>query len=170
MTRYCNNLDYWATSAGTMDKETKLLPSDDAAHVRLGGKWRMPEKEELEALLATLSNDQYSWSVEMVLDEKGNEIRDPDGNAIRGWRVVSNKPGTKGNSIFFPFTGYFTYDDLTHYTHTGAGSLTGILSSSLDLENPSRACGLGMRNKVENIISGVQSRADGFPVRPVFSK
>ena len=170
LTRYCNNLDYWATSAGTMDKETKLLPSDDAAQVRLGGKWRMPEKEELEALLATLSNAQYSWSVEMPLDEKGNEIKDSEGNTVRGWRVVSNKPGTKGNSIFFPFTGYFTYDDFLLYSHKGAGSRTGFLSTLLDSENPSRAFGIGMLNKQENIVSGSQPRADGLPVRPVCSK
>ena len=36
---------------GTIDDKTQLEPADDVAHVRWGGNWRMPTKEEMDELI-----------------------------------------------------------------------------------------------------------------------
>lgn len=45
LTKYCTSSSY-----GTVDNKTVLEPEDDAAHVKWGGDWRMPTKEELDKL------------------------------------------------------------------------------------------------------------------------
>ncbi len=66
------------------DGLTKLLPEDDAATYNWGTPWRMPTSDEWQELL-----DQCSC----VIDE-----------AKAGLTVT----GPNGNSIFLPFTGYFS--------------------------------------------------------------
>lgn len=158
LTRYCpaSGQGYW-DGDGTPDDETILRSDDDAAHVKLGGKWRMPTKPELDALYATVSDPDYSWDLETV--------KDPDGNDILGWRIVSNKGKTKGNNIFLPLTGIFSFNELFEYR--GAGELTGFLSTHINPERPSHAYGLGITKIKDNIKPGSQSRADGLPIRPV---
>ena len=41
MTKYCTSSSY-----GTVDNKTTLDPQDDVAHVKWGGRWRMPTLEE----------------------------------------------------------------------------------------------------------------------------
>ena len=62
LTKYClaSNTDYW-DGEGSPDGKTVLDPEDDAAHVQLGGKWRMPTSKEMEALLALKGNEDYTW-------------------------------------------------------------------------------------------------------------
>ncbi|MBR1510281.1 MAG: Ig domain-containing protein [Bacteroidales bacterium] len=62
LTKYClaSNTDYW-DGEGTPDGKTVLDPEDDAAHVQLGGKWRMPTRKEMEALCALKNNEDYTW-------------------------------------------------------------------------------------------------------------
>ncbi|MBR1574170.1 MAG: Ig domain-containing protein [Bacteroidales bacterium] len=62
LTKYCNkaNTDCW-DGEGSPDGKTVLDPEDDAAHVQLGGKWRMPTMKEMEALLALKSKEDYTW-------------------------------------------------------------------------------------------------------------
>ena len=47
LTKYCpiNRTNYW-NGSGSPDDKTKLEPEDDVAHVKLGGKWRMPTDAE----------------------------------------------------------------------------------------------------------------------------
>ena len=40
---------YWS-GAGNPDNKTVLNPEDDVAHVKLGGKWRMPTRDEIDEL------------------------------------------------------------------------------------------------------------------------
>ena len=62
LTKYClkANTDCW-DGEGSPDGKTVLDPEDDAAHVQLGGKWRMPTMKEMDALLALKSNEDYTW-------------------------------------------------------------------------------------------------------------
>ena len=46
LTKYCTE-----SSAGKVDNLTQLLPEDDAAHVNMGGDWRMPTAEEAVELV-----------------------------------------------------------------------------------------------------------------------
>lgn len=69
------------------DSKKVLELDDDVAHVKLGGKWRMPTREEWE------------------------ELRD---NCVREWITLNGIEGKKftskknGNSIFLPATEYWT--------------------------------------------------------------
>lgn len=77
------------TDLGTVDHKTVLDPGDDAAHVILGGDWRMPTQEEVEELM---TGCQWTWTTR---------------NGISGYRVTSNKSGYSGVSIFLPANGIF---------------------------------------------------------------
>ena len=74
---------------GTVDHKTVLDPADDAAHAILGGDWRMPTKEEVEELMTSC---QWTWTTR---------------NGVSGYRVMSNKSGYSGVSIFLPANGIF---------------------------------------------------------------
>lgn len=88
------NKGYYTVNNYRYDKEEflKLTQEDnisgteyDAAHVRLGGDWRMPTREECQELV-----DNCTWSWEQYGDNK------------YGMRVT----GPNGNSIFLPAGGY----------------------------------------------------------------
>lgn len=84
---YTSNLD--AGYYGFTDNKTVLEPEDDAAHVNLGGKWRMPTPAEWEELY----------------------------DCKRSWDMVANgiwfTSNINGKSIFLPAAGefYLTYLD-----------------------------------------------------------
>ena len=66
--------------------KTKLDPEDDAARVKLGGKWRMPTIAEFQELI-----DNCTWT----LTTRGG---------VDGFEVKSK---VNDNSIFLPFTGMY---------------------------------------------------------------
>lgn len=69
---------------GPVDNKTVLEPEDDVAHVRLGGKWRMPTKAELDTLLSQCT---WTWTTK---------------NGANGYEVKSKE---NSNSIFLPAAG-----------------------------------------------------------------
>lgn len=81
-TKYCTtpNTGY----DGLYDNKRVLDPEDDAAHVHLGGKWRMPTVAERNELY-----EKCTWKWTSV-------------NGIDGYQVY----GPNGNSIFLPIAGY----------------------------------------------------------------
>ena len=79
LTKYNNNPDF-----GTVDNKSILLQSDDVAHEKLGGKWRMPTWEEMEEML-----EETDWSETTV-------------NGVKGFLVTSLK---NRKSIFLPSAG-----------------------------------------------------------------
>ena len=79
MTKYCTDSDY-----GTVDNKTVLDPSDDVAHVKWGGSWRMPTLDEIKELVIKCN---WQWT---------------SLNGVDGYRVT----GPNGNSIFLPAAGY----------------------------------------------------------------
>ena len=85
LTKYNND-----SSAGTVDNKTVLEPEDDVAHVKLGGKWRMPTDAEWTEL-----SDNCSWL--------GASL-----NGVYGCFVLA----TNGNSIFIPAAGWRKGTDL----------------------------------------------------------
>ena len=78
MTKYCTDSD-----DGHVDNKTVLDPEDDVAHVKWGGSWRMPTKDEIEEL-----HDKCSWTWTTL-------------NGVNGCMVT----GPNGNSIFLPAAG-----------------------------------------------------------------
>lgn len=73
---------------GTVDNKTTLDPEDDVAHVRWGGSWRMPTKDEIEELVKKCI---WEWTTK---------------NGIKGYLFT----GPNGNKIFLPAAGR-RYDD-----------------------------------------------------------
>lgn len=84
ITKYCpeDRMDYW-DGPGEPDNKTVLDPEDDVAHVKLGGKWRMPTAKEWAALRL-----QCAWEYTSI-------------NGVKGIRFRSK---SNGSSIFLPTT------------------------------------------------------------------
>lgn len=68
---------------GIVDNKITLEPKDDVAHVKLGGKWRMPTIEEWEELKTECT---WTWTRKKW---------------VNGYKVT----GKNGNSIFLPAAG-----------------------------------------------------------------
>ncbi len=102
-----------------MDSKTVLDPEDDVAHVKLGGKWRMPTDAEWAELRNT-NNCDWLWTTI---------------NGVNGRLVTSKKTG---NSIFLPAAGYRNGDNLNR-----AGSNGRYWSSTLNMDFPYRAWYVG---------------------------
>ena len=78
------------TPSGKVYKTNELLDlGDDAAHVNMGGKWRMPTKNDLEELL-----NNTSYEVETI-------------NGVQGIMLTSN---INGNKLFIPVMQGCWYD------------------------------------------------------------
>lgn len=133
-TKYCTDSDY-----GRVDNKTTLDPSDDVAHVKWGGSWRMPTKDEIKEL-----KDKCSWTWTRV-------------NGVNGHRVT----GPNGNSIFLPAAGY------RRDTKPSAIWTSGYYwSSSLGVDKYcDDACTLFLYDANHGWIDNV--RHLGFSVRPV---
>lgn len=133
---------------GPVDGSMALDPSDDVAHVMMGGKWRMPSKEEWDELVNP-GNCIWEWTTL---------------NDITGYKVTSRKEGYNGKWIFLPaasnagnvfdigFKGYYWSLSMTyHFNYMN------------DYE--SADCLYINRNSHYNIPF---NRYSGLPVRPVY--
>lgn len=124
---------------GTVDSKTMLEPTDDVAHVKLGGKWWIPTDAEWTELR---ENCFWIWTTR---------------NGVNGRLVTSKK---NGNSIFLPAAGYRVDTYLWD-----AGSCGLYWSSSLDTYFPYRAWGFYCNSS--NFSGSVDDRYHGRSVRPV---
>ena len=78
----------WYSSHGGWGNDMILYPNEDAAHVILGGRWRMPTRLEWNELV---NSCDWIWTV--INTEEGN---------VSGFKVVSR---INGQSIFIPAAG-----------------------------------------------------------------
>ncbi len=136
LTKYCTNSEYGYN--GFTDGKTVLDPEDDAAHVNLGGNWRMPTDAEWAELR---ENCTWSWTTQ---------------NGVNGYLVT----GPNGNSIFLPAAGYRSNTNLS-----GAGSYGSFWSSSLNTVRPYFARFVDFRS--DSVGWGSSYRYFGPSVRPV---
>lgn len=83
LSKYNNNNSY-----GTVDNKMVLDLEDDAAHVKLGGAWRMPTNAEWQELI-----DNCTWTWTTL-------------NGVNGRLVRSTIEGFTDKSIFLPAGGY----------------------------------------------------------------
>ena len=83
-----NDGGYTFTKYNNEGGKTVLDLEDDAAHVNLGGSWRMPTKAEWQELL---DNCTWTWTTQ---------------NGINGYKVTSNIAGYTDKFIFLPAAGY----------------------------------------------------------------
>lgn len=135
LTKYNNMSDY-----GTVDNKTRLdLDTDDVARVLLGEKWRMPEEEDFNSLIA---NCTWKWT---------------QMNGVNGYLATSKKNGA---SIFLPAAGYRRYGELEN-----AGSHGYYWSATLFLNLPEYARCLDLTS--DDFFVNHKNRFFGFPIRPV---
>ena len=109
----------------------------DVAHVKWGGTWRMPTKDDFEELI---DNCDYKWTTL---------------NGVWGGRLTSNK---NGNSIFLPATGFYegkTLEDTGEYGY--------YWSSTPFTTEEARDLGFDS----EGLEWSSSYRSDGQSVRPV---
>ncbi len=78
------------SSYGKVDYIARLEPEDDAAHVKLGGSWRIPTNDECEDLRYQCT---WKWTSQ---------------NGVSGYKVT----GRTNNSIFIPAAGYMNGSNL----------------------------------------------------------
>ena len=102
---------------GTVDNKTVLEPEDDAAHVVLGGSWRMPTREEWQELFD--NTDVERTQVNTTIAGKAVQI-----SAIK---YISKK---NGKSILFVDSGY-----CINTTCYGRGGYAGYCWSSSLVES-----------------------------------
>ena len=149
LTKYCptNRANYW-DGEGSPDGKLELDPEDDAARVVLGGQWRMPTGEELQAL-----RNQCEWELEVI-------------NGTIGYTVKSKSKGNL-NSIFLPFAGCLDWnsDWQPYFEGIGAYFWSSTLSISTPIWYPQYAYGMYINSYGPTGSS--DRRARGFPVRAV---
>ena len=138
-----------AGKRGLIDNKILLEESDDVAHVKWGGSWRLPTQMEFRELLDT-NNCTWTW-----VTRKG----------VDGFQVTSKRTGFTDKSVFLPATGIFDayyrpYD--VNNGNSGCGYMTG----SLNEEDPDYMWCLGFRYKSHGL-KNAQYRYIGQTVRPV---
>lgn len=134
---YSGNSKYTTTFKTILEKE------DDAASILWGDPWRMPTKEEFEALLNT---DTTHWEYDSTAYGK---------YVFKIGEDYSDK--TKA-ILFFPLAGY--YPSGVNYKHTDIANGR-YWSSSLDNNNGNACC-----FSFDGTLSG-NTRISGIPIRPV---
>lgn len=145
LTKYCNNAEYGYN--GYVDDLTVLSQDDDVAHVKLGGYWRMPTKDDFYELWYNCT-----WTK-------------TEQNGITGFLVESKIPGYTDRSIFLPVTGFLygnyskSYEDNMYYWS----------SSLFTSSTPDYAALPLLEESVEKGMFTYQtrSRCYGFAIRPV---
>ena len=133
---------YWS-GPGSPDNKTVLDPEDDVAHVKLGGKWRMPTKAEFEELRDNCISERTTL------------------DGVDGRTFTSKK---NGNSIFLPFAGYRDRDDIIGI------NCGDYWSSSLDRsDSPNSSCYAYQFYFHSDFVSSFNNyRWSGLSVRPVY--
>ena len=141
LTKYCRTNELW-DGAGSPDNKSRLDPEDDAAHVKLGGKWRMPTEAEWTELEEKC---QWQWTTQ---------------NGVDGMKVT----GPSGNSIFLVAAGFKTSD--IHWLGTFGYYWSSSISKSVNSHN-GRCETFGYSGDVDWCD---YSRYAGLSIRPVFAE
>ena len=140
MTKYCSKSSFGYNVF--TDTKTVLDLEDDAAHVKLGGKWRMPTDDEWTELITKCT---WAWKTNY------------NGSGKNGMLVTASN----GNNIFLPVAGYRS-DSYLNF----AGSNGYYWSSSLDTDYPNDAWYVYF-NSDEKVHRTYYDRCYGLLVRPV---
>lgn len=137
------NSSYWS-GTGDPDDRTVLDPADDAAHVILGGDWRMPTETEWKELLI---NCTWEWTDNYKTMN------------VAGYIVTSKKEGYADRSIFLPAAGY----RIGTYLYDGSRGLYWSSSLYESLSNYARILNFSS----DSHGTSISSRSYGRSVRPV---
>ena len=134
----------------------------DVAHVKWGGSWVMPTKDQFEELI---SNCTYTWTT--INDVNGNLFTGLNGGNIfmpaAGYHTIFI-PESNGSSFFLPAMDYRQYNDLYEVGCSGD-----YWSSTLNPSYPDRAYSLSFFD-LGGWCNDYEPRIDGISIRPVASK
>ena len=130
------------TKYNSTDGLTTLEPSDDAATVNWGGKWRMPTVEQINELLDT-DNCTNEW----VTDYNGSEVSGTLFTSVRTENKLFIPSAGKysGGSLSYVGGGGFVWSTLLSGTKFGAQCLY-FYSGEAVLSADHRYCGLPVRS------------------------
>lgn len=128
--------------AYALDENYNLKPEYDAAHVNIGGNWRMPSYEEFREML---ENTTSNWT------------DDYEGTGVAGQIFTSTKEGFEDKSIFFPAAGYGVF-----YFQYGEGTCARYWTSSYG-----NHYSFLFSTTSENIVIIDTHRDTATPIRPV---
>lgn len=143
LTKYCSQSGYGYN--GFTDNKTVLDREDDAAHVNLGGSWRMPTYAEWDELI---NNCTWTWTT-----QKG----------VNGYLVT----GPNDNSIFLPAAGN-KYEDVFNGVGLVGEYWSSCLYSFLYYPNyPDLAMQVAFHSR--SVGQGSYERYYGASVRPVYA-
>ena len=130
-----------------LDKKTVLDATDDVAHVKWGGNWRMPTEDEMEELIKS-DNCTWTW-----YDSGNSEF-----NGVAGYKVQSKITNYTDKYIFLPAagdyfqTGLIESESYGYYSSSSIGSLyskyvrrLSFYSSSHSVGNDNRSWGFSIR-------------------------
>lgn len=131
-----NKSEYWSGN-GSPDNKTCLDLSDDAARANLGGKWRIPTKDEWEEL-----KDKCTWS----WMESGYNVTGPNGRSIF-LPAAGYRSGSSSNSVGYS-GGYWSSSLYMRYPG-GAWKMGFIGSRDCDMYFDSRGYGSSVRPVTE---------------------
>ena len=153
------------------DNKTVLDPEDDAAHVNMGGNWRMPTFEEYEELC--LNTDIY------LVPTEGEEIQGTAQKQSTGTRInwASKAEGTVKGVKFYKKGDKQTYMFVPAYgdAYNGSVQFVGqdgyLWASSLRSFNATYAWIFGFTAEYSGFgYVGSSSRNRGYPVRGVLAQ
>lgn len=157
--KYCplKEEGFWYSDAGLKpDSKSVLDPEDDAAHVNLGGSWRIPYMEEIMAL-----REQCNWTWATI-------------NGIPGYLVSSKEIGNM-NFIFLPAAGIRANSKVDSFKKAGYYSFANLSDGF------SNSAQLGLRAQRVNdseiihfdsdtVVFDRGNREYGYAIRPVIAK
>lgn len=135
LTKYCNDKIYGYQEF--TDNLTVLEPADDVAHVKWGGNWRIPSKDEFLELMDTLNCEWVYTSM----------------NGMTGYKIESKK---NGNSIFMP--------DASD-SHGCSGGL--YWANSIQPDCAAAAPNLYFNHAMDRLYINIYIRDVGLTIRPV---
>lgn len=130
--------NYGMTKYNGTDGTPSLDITDDAAHVNMGGEWKMPTSTQISELIA------LSHSVVTK-------------NSVVGMEFT----GTNGNTLFVPFAGYASNGSVNNTGNNGS-----VWSASLGDKDVNNAFNLNVDDKGEANLNN-NNRYIGFSVRGV---
>ena len=140
------------TTSGKVYKKNDILDlSDDAAHVNMGGSWRMPTKDELQEFI-----DNTSHEVTII-------------NEVQGMLFISTKPGYEDKQLFIPFIQGF-WVNWGNGEWLDRGSYIVYVWSSQVNDSNANAADLLNFNLSGNVAISSSIRSYAYPIRGVFKK
>lgn len=135
LTKYNTNSTY-----GIVDNKTELEEADDVAHIKLGGKWRIPTDEDWVELIT-----QCTWQWTTISDVNGILVTGKNGNSIflpaAGWLsgTTLNNNGERGEYWSSSLDDYYSYCTFHTYFYSG----------NIDRSAERRCYGLSIRPVLE---------------------